>query len=297
MKKSEGSAVLCMFASLLLSIFVSVLAIMLSVKLGFASNNSLMNALDEVGYYDMVYDDFMTKCESIIIPDGLSKEVFDGVFSVEQMRSDGNAYLDAQLNSTVFNSKFDVYEQKFSANIKDYAQKHQLKVDGDMDAIIADISDDIMDYYLEMIRIPYASTIGSIFRMISGYFIYVFVAMIIFTVITIWVIYKQNPYKKNRIFRYLAYGTMSGAISTLIPPLYCIITRFYTKLQIYPEYMYKFIVRYIENGISIMMVVGVILLITALTCIALSSYLKYKYVHTKHHHHHHHHSDEEAAEA
>lgn len=293
MKKTEGSTVLCMFASLLLSIFVSVLAIMLSVELGFASNNSLFNALDEVGYYNMVYEEFMTKCESLIIPDGLSKEVFDGVFSVEQMRSDGNAYLDAQLNSTVFNSKFDVYEEKFSANIRAYVEEHQLQVDGDMDSIIADISDEILGYYLEMIRIPYASTIGSIFRMISQYFIYVFVAMLIFTIITIWIIYKQNTVKKNRIFRYLAYGVMSGALSTLIPPIYCRITKFYTKLQIYPEYMYKFIVRYIENGINIMTVVGVILFITALACIAISSYLRYKYIHTKHHHHHHHHHSEE----
>lgn len=293
MKKSSGSTVVCIFASLLLSIFLSVLAIMLSVKLGFASNNSLMNALDEVGYYEMVYDDFIEKCDAIIIPDGLSEEIFDGVFSVERLRSDGNAYLSAQLNSTIFNVKLEMYQDKLTENIKTYVRENELKADGDEDAIIADITEEILDYYIEMLKIPYASTIGSIFRMISTYFPYVFFAMIIFSLVTIWIIYRQNLYKKNRIFRYLAYSTMSGALSTLMPPVYCIYTRFYRKLQIYPKYMYDFIVRYIENGISIMTVIGVILLIVALAFIALSTYLRYVYTHSKHHHHHHHHHDEE----
>ena len=102
MSKKSGriKAITCMVTSLMLAIFISVIAILMSVKLGFASNNSLLNALDDVKYYDMVYKSFMDKAESILIPDGLTSEVLQGVFSEEQLRSDGNHYFKAQLTST-----------------------------------------------------------------------------------------------------------------------------------------------------------------------------------------------------
>lgn len=284
-RKSVGRAVICMIASMLLSVFVSVLAIVLSVKLGFASNNSIIDAMDEVDYYGMIYDEFIGKCESLAIPNGLSLEVFDGVFSKEQLRSDGNEYLSAELNSNTFNVNFDRYKTKLSENIQNYVVEKDLTVDGDINAIIEDFSDEIMDYYVDIIRVPYASAIGVVFRAISRYFPFVFIAMLVFTILTIWIICIQNPHKKNRIFRYMAYSTMSGAISTLVIPIYCAVTKFYERIQLHPEYIYRFMMRYIENGIRIMSTIGISLFIASLAMIAISSYIKYKYIypHGKHH--------------
>ena len=49
-KVFSKSKVISMIASMLLSIFITVLAILFSVKLGFASNNSIINSMDKVGY-------------------------------------------------------------------------------------------------------------------------------------------------------------------------------------------------------------------------------------------------------
>lgn len=279
MRKLSNRAVVCMLSSLLLAIFISIMAIMLSVKLGFASNNSIMNSMNNVDYYQMVYDDFMSKCESLAIPNGLGSEVFDGVVSVEQIRSDGNGYLKAELTSTTFDINIEGYKQKLRDNIYTYVNENDLTSDGNVDEIVAEFCDEIMDYYIEIIRLPYAATIGAIFRTISDYFPYVFVAMLVLSFGTIWILVKQNPHKKNRIFRYMAYSTMSGAVSTLVVPIFCIVTRFYRRLQIYPAYMYKFIVRYIEDGINIMLIIGVILFVTSIAMICLSSYIKYQYKH------------------
>ncbi len=279
MRKLSNRAVVCMLSSLLLAIFISIMAIMLSVKLGFASNNSIMNSMNNVDYYQMVYDDFMSKCESLAIPNGLGREVFDGVVSVEQIRSDGNGYLKAELTSTTFDINIEGYKQKLRDNIYTYVNENDLTSDGNVDEIVAEFCDEIMDYYIEIIRLPYAATIGAIFRTISDYFPYVFVAMLVLSFGTIWILVKQNPHKKNRIFRYMAYSTMSGAVSTLVVPIFCIVTRFYRRLQIYPAYMYKFIVRYIEDGINIMLIIGVILFVTSIAMICLSSYIKYQYKH------------------
>ena len=268
MSKKSGriKAITCMVTSLMLAIFISVIAILMSVKLGFASNNSLLNALDDVKYYDMVYKSFMDKAESILIPDGLTSEVLQGVFSEEQLRSDGNHYFKAQLTST-----------ESSINIEGY--KH--------------ISNDIITCYEEMIKIPYASTIGMVFRNINKYFLMLLIPITIFAIVCILLLYKQNKVKKNRIFRYLAYSIMSGAISIVIPVIYSRSTGFYKKLQIHPEYVYKFIIRYFENGLNIMTVIGVVLFVLALVMIALSTYIKSMYIKAgaRHRHHHSHHGD------
>lgn len=273
---SKGK-VISMTASLLLSIFVTVIAILFSVKLGFASNNSIINSMEKVGYYDMVYDEFISKSESLIIPNGLGIEVLDGVFSKAQIRSDGNSYLTAELNSNVFNVNINSYKEKLSENIYAYVAENNLKVDGDADKIINDISDEIMDYYVEIIRVPYASTIGVVFRTVTKIFPILTLVMFIFALVAGWVIVAQNTDKKNRILRYFSYAVMSGAFSTLVIPLYCTISKFYERIQIRPEYVYKFIVQYIEDGVYILLCTGIVLFITAICMIIGSSYIKSRY--------------------
>lgn len=276
MKTSSKSTVVCMVGSLLLAVFLSVTAIMLSVKLGLASDNVILDAMDEADYYQMVYDDFTGKCEALAIPNGLDLTVFDGVFSVEQIRSDCRRYLKAELNSTVFKINTGVYKQKLSANIYDYVKKNDLTADGDVGEVIRGFTDDIMDCYIEMIRLPHASSMGVVFRMISDYFPLVFTAMTVLSVCTIRILVKQNPRRKGRLSRYLAYSTMSGAVSVLFVPVFSLITGFYRKLQIYPEYMYKFIVNYFEHGINTMLITGVLLFAAAGVMICFSSCMEYQ---------------------
>ncbi|MCI8669695.1 MAG: hypothetical protein HFI34_09275 [Lachnospiraceae bacterium] len=279
MKNSSKSIVACIFGSLLLAIFLSVIAIMLSVKLGFISENVILDSMDEVDYYQMVYDDFIDKCESLAIPNGLNATVFKNVFTVEQVHSDGSSYLKAELNSTVFEIDTEGYKQKLSANIYDYVKKNNLTADGDIREIVEEFTNDIMDYYIEIIRLPHAASMGAVFRTISDYFPLVFAAMTILSVCTLWILIKQNRGRKARLFRYLAYSTMSGAVSVLFVPVFCLVSEFYKKLQIYPEYMYNFIVNYFERGINTMLITGALLFEAAGVMICFSSCMEYQIRH------------------
>ena len=294
MKHSKYKSVICMLTSLLLAIFISVISLAVAIRLGFASNNSLVKALDDVHYYDMVYDSFTEKCESVLIPDGLDVKVLDGAFSKEQLRSDGNDYFKAQLNSTTFNVNTFIYKQKLKDNINQYVNDNNLSVDGDRDKIISDISDEIVNYYLDMIKIPYANTVSVIFRNIIKYFPLIVAPMVVMGAVCVFLLCVQNKRKKNRIFRYLAYSVMSGAITTIIPVIYSFSTGFYKKIQIYPVYVYKFMIRYLENGLKILATVGIMLFIVALIMIFLSTYIKSRYLkEARIHHHHHHHSEDD----
>lgn len=276
MKRSTKSTAACIIGSLLLAIFLSVTAIIVSAKIGFASDGVIWDSMDEVDYYQTVYDDFMDKCESLAIPNGLDRTVFEGVFSAEQVRSDGRNYLKAELNSTAFKIDTEGYKQRLSENIYTYVERNDLTADGDLREIVAGFGDDILDYYMEIIRLPHASSLGAIIRMISDYFPFVFAAMFVLSVCTIWILIKLNPHRKGRLCRYLAYSTMSGAVSTLFVPVFCRVTGFYKKLQIYPEYLYDFIVNYFERGIDTLFVTGFLLLAIAGMLICFSTCMEYQ---------------------
>ncbi len=274
--KNRNNSFICICCSFLLAVFVTILGLLVSVKLGFATNNSISQALDQVKYADMVYDELLDKCESIAIPNALSREVFDGVFSKEMVNSDCKAYLDAQLNSKICDVDTTKAKEKLVSNINKYVKKNNLTADGDQEEIVNGFADDIMEYYTDAIQVPYAGQVGNIFRMISKYFMYICPIMLVFSAAIIYVLFKFNTRKKNRVFRYMAYSVMSGAFSVLIIPICCYISGFYKRLQIYPEYVYRFIVKYIENGLRLMTIIGIILAIAAGVMIAVSSYIKHK---------------------
>lgn len=274
--KGKNITFTCICCSFLLSVFVTALGILISVKLGFATNNSVVDAINEVKYADMVYDELMLKCEAIAIPNALTKEVFDGVFSKEMLNSDCTMYLEAQLNDKTVSVDTERARQTLIDNINDYIKRKNLKVDGDQDEIINEFADKIMQYYVDLIQVPYAGQVGNVFRLVSGYFKLICPAMLVFSAGIIYALFLFNKRKKNRGFRYMAYSFMSGAISVLIIPIAGYNSGFYKRLQIYPEYVYRFIVKYIENGLLIMTIIGCILLVSSLAMIGASSYIKHK---------------------
>lgn len=266
----------CICCSFLLSVFVTVLGILIPLRIGYATNRSVSRAVDEVGYTDMVYEELLFKCESVAIPNALTKEVFDDVFSKKVLERDCRNYLEAQLNGKTIDVNTDSSREKLIENINAYVKKNNLKVDGDQDKIINEFADKIMKLYIKALQVPYAGRLGNIFRNISGYFRLICPVMVLFSAAVIYALFILNRRKKNRAFRYMAYSFMAGAFSVLAIPIACYCTDVHRRLQIYPEYVYKFIVRHIENSLEIMIVAGCILAVLALSMIVVSCCIKHK---------------------
>ncbi len=270
MKNSLKQVTICILGSLLLAIFISVMAVLFSVRVGFISDGMIVNSINKVNYYGIVYREFMDKCEAIAIPNGLGGDVFVPFISKEQIYNDGSNYLKAQLRGGTFEMDREGYKKKLKENIYKYVKQNDLTAEGDMEQIIESFCDEIMECYVEMIRFPHGEKIGFIFRRISDYFPYVFAAMLLFALAVLWILIRQNRHNKGRFFRYVSYSTLSGAFSVCIVPILCMFTRFYRRLQIYPEYMYQFIISYIEHGLKIMLIVGMILFAVSIALVELS---------------------------
>lgn len=278
----------CIISSFLLAVSLTVLVLFTCMKMGFANTSQITKAFQDSNYYNSVYNTMMGDCENEAIVSGLSSEVFDGVFSLNELTAYCNTYISSLLNNQEYSLDTSGMEQKLSENIRNYATSNNLTVDGDIDDVIKNFTSTIAAYYESAVQFPYFDQIASMFRLLDRLLLYILPCMAVFSVILIILLIRLNTFKKNRIFRYLAYSTLSSAISILVVPVFCYITGFYKKLAISPEYVYKYIVAYIENGLTFFVIAGVLLFALGIIFIIVSAMIKKKLKaeHVPAHHHH-----------
>ena len=279
----------CIISSFLLAVSLTVFVLFSCAKLGFANATQITKAFQDSNYYNSVYNTMMGDCENEAIVSGLSKEVFNGVFSLNELTGYCNTYVSSLLNDQTYPLNTSAMEQKLSENIKNYATANNLTVDGDIDEVIKNFTSTIVAYYKSAIQFPYFDQIASMFRLFDKVLLYILPCMAVFSVILIILLIRLNTFKKNRIFRYLAYSLLSSSLSILVIPVFCYITGFYRKLSISPEYVYKYIVSYTENGLKVFVLAGVLLFAAGILSIIISTMIKKKLKaeHVPAHPHHH----------
>jgi RsiW-degrading membrane proteinase PrsW (M82 family) len=195
----------------------------------------------------------------------------------------------AILNDETYTIDTEDMEETLSQNIRTYAEENNLTVDGDLDSVIASFSETVVAYYKTSIAFPYLSEIASFFRIFDKLMSYILPCVAIFALILLVVIYRLNGYKKNRFFQYLAYSLLSGAISTLVIPIFCYANGFYKRISFTQEYVYRFVVTYFENGLRYFVIAGIVLAVFGILSIITSCVIKsrLKKEHTPHSSHSH----------
>jgi hypothetical protein len=277
-KISENGSLLTKFlyiiSSFLLAVCITILSLLLSFKFGFISQSQIFNALSDATYYTPIYESLMSNCENEALVSGLSSDIFDDCFRFEKLKGDSITYMTATLNDETYTIDTDEMQETLSKNIRTYTEENNLTVDGDLDSIIASFTDTVIAYYKTSIAFPYLSEIASFFRLFDKLMRYILPCVTIFALILLVVIYRLNGYKKNRFFRYLAYSLLSGAISTLVIPIFCYINGFYKHISFTQEYVYRFVVKYFENGLRYFAIAGIVLAICGILSIITSCVIK-----------------------
>lgn len=282
---------ICIFASFLLAVSITVLALFTSVKLGFVNEKQVLKAFESSNFYSRVYTELMSDCENEAIISGLSKEIFDGVFSLEELTNYVNTYVLSYLHDEDYTLDTSAMEQRLSENIHTYATENNLVVDGDIDAVISSFTSTVVAYYKTAGEFPYFDQITSIFHLFDKLIIYIMPCMSVFCIVLVILLWRLNTFKKNRTFRYLSYGFLSSAISILVIPIACFASGFYKRILITPEYVYRYLISYLTNGLQIFIYVGIGLFIFGAIFIFVSFQIKQKLKKKSASSHSHHHLD------
>ncbi len=290
-----GRSCICIFAAFLLSVCFLIVALMLSLKIGYINIDQIIGAYSNTGYFTKVYESLLSDCENEASASGLSGEVFDGVFTTETLKADILSYTTETINGSVYEFQTKELEDTLAKNITTYAEKNNLTVDGDLNEVIKNFTENIIDYYKTSVKFPYLDQIAQVFTLFQKLFLYILSASIIFILILLVALKRLTSFKKNRFFRYMAYSLLSASMSLLVIPIFCYQTGFYKKIVFTPEYVYRYVVSYVENGLSVFTSIGIILFVLGLICAIIEALIKKKLKEEKvpaHHHHHHSHQAE-----
>ena len=198
-------------------------------------------------YCDKLYEDIQSTLVDYTRPTGLDISVLDGVITKEQVEIDFNSSVRNFHPGDGYTLDTSKLEEKLNLNVTNYLESQEVAVDENSQAAVDEYVKEIGELYRKSIRLPgldYLASIGESYA--SGMLLRiaesVLAAVACAFVITILL---KNPTKLLRMY---SFATGGVAAMALIGPLVALISGFYKRLGITPDYFNDFMVSYI-NGI------------------------------------------------
>ncbi len=248
-KKRKHKNMIRAITSTVLSFFLSLiifgLLFLLGTRIGVGSRSTMLAALDSSDYYNSVHQAIEQNVITFLKPTGLPASVIEGVFSKEAVRMDARQIIINECNQKEYTVVFDSINETFQSNVEQYATKHGLimtKEDG-----IKQLTDRIQSIYLHTIQFPFTKYLVR-FQNIVADILYPLMIIAMLTGIGIFILLIKIQKWQHRGLRYCAYGVMGGTLMTIALPAIILVTKFYQRVQISPEYLKEFVTEFLQWG-------------------------------------------------
>ena len=140
--------------SIVLSIIL-VIAILIVIAQNTVFNyNFMLKVLDETDYYSLLKTNIDSNVEGYIKQSGLDKEVFENIYSKEQIKSDFTKVLDSIYNNTSADLDTDTVRNKLENNINIFLEENSVSLNNNERKNIDDYIDEIVSIYSKEILHP-----------------------------------------------------------------------------------------------------------------------------------------------
>ncbi len=141
-----------------LVIFLVLLAILAILKTTILNEVAVKKALDENNYYQIITDKIFENMKDYMRSSGLNVEILNDLFTVEDVRSDVNRYLDKIYQDSKIEFDDTNLKEKLTKNIEISLEKQDLKINDE---------DEISSFVTEMVKIYKNET--NLYNIINGF--------------------------------------------------------------------------------------------------------------------------------
>lgn len=251
-KKEIVRFIISFILSFMVAIVLTFTAFMVSIYFGFLNQNTILGSLEKREFYNQVQEYFYENAKDITIPTGLPEEVLDDIVKLRQVYGDVNTYLSACLNGTEYKIDSSNVTKKLKEQVEAYYKSQNKEMTKEQKSALDTYASSIAQEYERDVKIPvvqYYSTIKGILKKV----ILVSLAFtLVFVLFTYFIISKIHRHRQDGI-RFFVYSSLAGMLMTGIIPAVLLISRYYTRLNIRPEYFYQFAMNYFEKGMLIIL--------------------------------------------
>lgn len=273
MKKKKENTVVLTILSFLLSVFLTMLCLLIGLKAGLFNQATIFGAMKNTQYYTHVVEETVDEAENLIIPMGLDNSVLDDVFTKEQAEKDCKTVIRAKLASDDTPLDLTDLNDKLTANVHQYIQTQRIELNEEQENNITVFTNAVLQFYSQNISIPFISYYVSIRSMLAKVILIGIAVLLVLTLITILLIVKAGR-RRRTFLPYITYATLAGMLMTVLVPAGLLLQGAYRRLNISPEYVFRFAVRFITSSLVAFLYIGIVMLIISLILMIVTSRLK-----------------------
>ena len=258
--------------SILFSFLMSLIFVMGSalfiVRFEFLDGSSIDSFLGET-YYKAVHKDLITAAEDYTLPTAISIDVVKDVFEYEDVCRDVRGYLVNAFAGKEYEPDLTASSERLRQNLARFFETEDVETDGEIAEICSSYIAEINGIYKQKTRMPgldiliTAKTRYGLLMMIGLALLFAVSAAICFFLLKL-----NRPASAG--LNYIAYATGAASIMCFTVPAVLFFSGQYTKLNLAPEYFYRFVIGFIRHLlVSCFWAAGVWLVLTAILIIIL----------------------------
>ena len=257
-----------------LTMLIFLMAGSMSTITGFLNNSALKKAVENQDFYADLRQNIVNQCQSVAIPSMIDEDVFYNIFTKEKIAEDIKAYIAAGVEGKNFDFDLDELKQTTKDEITKYFRDQHISL-STQQKDLEKFAEEVLEIYRTNITISYIDSYAQIKGSAKPIAVILFVVSFVLVIALLFfmiAIYRfKVVHKTIRMFSYALGG--AGLILTGLFS-YFKIAKIGSGLQIFPEYLYNAMQRFIQNGLSTYIFAGVILMIFALALAFVSESLR-----------------------
>lgn len=289
-KKNIGQTVVSVIVAFVLSILLTMLCYICCIYFGMFNVSSVKNAINTSGYCQDIVEYSEKSSAEAAIPMGLPDTVFKGVFDVNETRTEAYNYITASIEGHNYEPDTTAAKYRLLNNIYDYVEGSGAVMTDETKANTDVFADEIMTAYSKNVKIPFFNYFVLVRDAISDLIYIAIPVLVILSIAAVVILVRMHKWL-HRAMRYIAYSTISVALMTAVFPAYLLAGGIYKRISISPQYVYNFLVEYVDNSLSVFLFMSAAFAVLSVGVI-IFIYIKRRKLEEKSRKHHHRHREE-----
>lgn len=262
--RKSVSSILSFMLSLLVFLAIAVGTLAMTV---FNTDNIIKN-MENVNFFEQASASIEDNFKTMAIPTGIPPTVFENIVSRDEIRQVFLSQMESITNSQTYAFDSNGLKQELQSSLETYAEIQSLEITDEIQSNLDAFLGQCISYFESQCRVPLANTLSSAFNLFTTYCPLILGACGAFALLILWLLYAMNGFRRATPF--VVYGLHGGALMVFLPSIIVLISKFYERIHLAPEYVYKFSVAMVNSVLNMTTLISSIVLVLGFILIAVS---------------------------
>lgn len=262
-----------MIFALVLTLLFFFLFLSVGLLFGVFNNRVILNKISESNYYNRVYQKLEERSDEIFLSHRLPDTLLDDVITLEKVYVSGRNYIENALQNKEYKIPLTQIEEALEQSISEYMMEEGIEETPEVTSGIKELVALISGEYRRSIEFQFINYISIYRKSVYQILKWIFPLGIVCSGLFIFLLLRLHPYK-HRGVRYLASSMLSSSSLIILGSLLLLMSRFYNKMQIAPDYYFTFVQEYLKWSTIIYLYIGGMGILIGIVLMGLVRYMK-----------------------